>query len=83
MHSTAEIPAKSLTSELQAQLQMIADASHHDPHSVLGKHEDTIRVFLPDAESVELVSTNTTETIVFRRVSGTDAFELHLSLIHI
>ena len=77
MHSTAEIPAKSLTSELQAQLQMIADASHHDPHSVLGKHEDTIRVFLPDAESVELVSTNTTETIAFRRVSGTDAFELH------
>ena len=76
MHNTAEIPAKDLTSELLVQLQKIAAATHHDPFSVLGRHENTIRVFLPNAESVELAQANTAGLTTFRRISGTDVFEL-------
>jgi len=76
MHNTAEIPATDLTSELLVQLQMIAAATHHDPFSVLGRHDNTIRVFLPNAESVELVQAKTAGLTAFRRISGTDVFEL-------
>lgn len=57
-------------------LQRILDACHHDPFSVLGRHnvnktEDIIRVFLPRAEQVRIVDGN----IPLQRVGTTDIFQ--------
>jgi 1,4-alpha-glucan branching enzyme len=53
----------------------IAEASHHDPFSILGRHlkdnQIYIKVYLPHAETVKLNHNNA----AFQRVTGTDFFE--------
>ena len=48
--------------DLNDDAQKIIDARHHDPFSVLGKHEinnsTLITVFLPQAESVKIANKN-------------------------
>ncbi len=60
---------------LAPELQMIIDARHHDPFSVLGKHNvggtDIVRVFLPRAREVQLPAVNGT----LQRIPNTDLFE--------
>jgi len=61
---------------------MIVDARHHDPFSVLGRQADIIRLFLPDAEDVELLTANGTDAggtgagPFFTRIENSDFFEL-------
>jgi 1,4-alpha-glucan branching enzyme len=56
----------------------ISEAKHHDPFSVLGLHtidgKDTIRVFLPYAESVKLGKSGP----AFQRIPGSDIFILEI-----
>ncbi|MBE9561366.1 MAG: 1,4-alpha-glucan branching enzyme, partial [Proteobacteria bacterium] len=63
------------TPKLNADLQKIVDARHHDPFSVLGKHsvngKTTIRVYIPYAETVTIAEGN----LPMQRVEGTDLFE--------
>jgi len=60
---------------LAPELQKIIDARHHDPFSVLGKHNvggtDIVRVFLPRAREVQLPAVNGT----VQRIPNTDLFE--------
>lgn len=56
-------------------LQRIIEIRHPDPFSILGKHADTIRVFLPGAEEITLVS-GSKLTQSFKRVANTDCFSL-------
>ena len=62
-------------SPLNAELIKVAEARHHDPFSVLGRHQSDnqtcIKVFLPYAESVKLSHNND----ILKRVEGTDFFE--------
>ncbi|WP_295541458.1 1,4-alpha-glucan branching protein GlgB [uncultured Thiohalocapsa sp.] len=62
-------------SPLDNSLQQIADASHGDPFSVLGRHADgdgvCVRVMLPGAETVTIADGNH----AMRRREGTDIFE--------
>ena len=58
--------------KVSSELQLILDAKHHDPFSVLGFHGGTIRVFSPRAEKIELASDKRT----FKRIEGTDIFIL-------
>ena len=55
--------------------ERIAQARHHDPFSVLGRHRengsDLIRAYLPRADEVSIAEGN----IPLERVSGTDLFE--------
>ncbi len=55
----------------------IAQARHHDPFAVLGRHETgnraLLRVFRPDAESMQLQGTGK----ALSRIEGTDFFEWH------
>jgi len=51
-------------------LQLIIAAQHHDPFAILGLHGNEILVFLPYAESVSLLDTQTP----FERIEGTDFF---------
>jgi 1,4-alpha-glucan branching enzyme len=61
--------------QLDAESIKIAEAKHHDPFSVLGRHQKNkqtcITVYLPYAESVKL---NHNDAIV-QRIEGTDFFE--------
>jgi len=64
------------------QLQLIADARHHDPFAVLGYHNEggayVIRLFLPYAEQIELIAEqHTAHKSLFARIEGSDFFELH------
>ena len=60
---------------LKAALQRIAEARHHDPFEVLGRHlkkgKATVRVFLPRAHQVRIDGTDVSLT----PVPGTDFFE--------
>jgi 1,4-alpha-glucan branching enzyme len=60
---------------LDANLQKIIDATHHDPFSVLGRHQKNkqiwVTVFLPNAESVQIPNKGMTLT----RIPDTDFFE--------
>lgn len=66
---------KQSTLPLDADALQIIAASHHDPFSILGRHQNngqtTIKVFLPFAESVSLADTG----IEFERLIGTDFFD--------
>ena len=72
--NTDPAPARG-TQTLAPELQMIIDARHHDPFSVLGKHNlagtDIVRVFLPRAREVQLPAVNGT----LQRIPNTDLFE--------
>ncbi len=57
-------------------LQRIVEARHHDPFSVLGRHEDdtgeaVVRAYLPRAERVRINEGG----VELQRVEGTDLFE--------
>ncbi|MES9993610.1 MAG: 1,4-alpha-glucan branching protein GlgB [Candidatus Thiodiazotropha sp.] len=68
-----------MKSKIPQALQRIIDARHHDPFEVLGSHTQgddcRIRVFMPEAESVTLK----TDQLPFRRIEGTDFFELEVA----
>ncbi len=61
-------------------VQRIIEARHHDPFSILGKHADSINVFMPNAQEVILVQPERapSEKVsrVFKRLDGTDFFTL-------
>jgi 1,4-alpha-glucan branching enzyme len=63
--------------QLDAELIKVAEARHHDPFSVLGRHQKddqtSIKVFLPYAESVKLNHNNA----IIERIEGTDFFEYY------
>jgi 1,4-alpha-glucan branching enzyme len=60
---------------LEQELERIAQARHHDPFSVLGKHReedlDLIRVFLPQADEVTIAEGN----VRLERIPNSDLFE--------
>ncbi len=64
------------SSHLATDLQLIAEARHHDPFSVLGRHGNAIRLFLPDAETVKLSPCIEGAESDFQRLEGSDFFEL-------
>ena len=59
---------------LSADFAKIAEAKHHDPFSILGRHstdgQQQIRLYMPYTETVSLADSD----IVFERVTGTDFF---------
>ena len=61
--------------DLQAELERITNARHHDPFAVLGKHaengEDLVRVHLPDVAEVAIAEGN----LPLERIPDTDLFE--------
>jgi len=63
------------SSSLKADLQRIVEARHHDPFTVLGRHQvgkkTLVRVYMPAAQEVLLLDNNT----VMKRLPGTDFFE--------
>jgi 1,4-alpha-glucan branching enzyme len=66
---------KQSTSTLDSDSIKIIEARHHDPFSVLGRHQKNkstqIKVYLPYAESVRLDN----DGPAFQRIIGTDFFE--------
>ncbi|MCP4698688.1 MAG: 1,4-alpha-glucan branching protein GlgB [Gammaproteobacteria bacterium] len=62
---------------LKIALKKIADANHHDPFSVLGRHtadkHTVVRVYLPHAEEAAIADGN----LPMQRIAGTDFFEWH------
>ncbi len=73
---------------MEAELSRISQARHHDPFSVLGRHEDgngvLVRAYIPNAEEVRIAEGN----LWMERLQGSDHFEwrgkelpLHYSLI--
>ncbi len=69
---------KPVINVLDAESIKISEARHHDPFSVLGRHDKAgktiIKVYLPNAESVKLNHNNE----IFQRITGTDFFECQL-----
>ena len=65
------------THYLQTEFDRIAQARHHDPFSVLGKHVDNdqelVRAYLPGADEVSIAEGN----LHLHRITGTDLFEWH------
>ncbi|MDH3526917.1 MAG: 1,4-alpha-glucan branching protein GlgB [Gammaproteobacteria bacterium] len=63
------------SNNLTDELVRIAQARHHDPFSVLGKHReqdlDLVRVFLPQADEVSIAEGN----VRLERIPDTDLFE--------
>jgi len=63
------------SSNLEHELVRIAQARHHDPFSVLGKHReqdlDLVRVFLPQADNVKIAEGD----LRMERIPDTDIFE--------
>ena len=61
--------------QLPKPLQMVVDATHSDPFSVLGRHRDgdgtLVRVLIPQAETVTIAEGGHEMT----RIEGTDLFE--------
>ena len=55
--------------------QRIIEARHHDPFSVLGKHADTIRAFIPGAAEITLAA-GPKHAQAFTRIANTDCFSL-------
>lgn len=65
------------TASLSDGLQRIIEARHHDPFSILGKHTNTIRVFIPGAQEIRLAEPHGIEADKkFHRIENTDCFEL-------
>ncbi|MBE0469525.1 MAG: 1,4-alpha-glucan branching protein GlgB [Methyloprofundus sp.] len=60
---------------LDSELLKISEAKHHDPFSILGRHQKdtntTITVYLPYAESVEIL----TPKVQLQRIPDTDFFQ--------
>ena len=67
--------ASSLTNIRDPGLQQIAEARHHDPFAVLGRHPhgagERVIAFRPGARSVCLVENDAQ----LQRITGTDFFE--------
>jgi len=63
------------SNNLERELERIAQACHHDPFSVLGKHRDKdldlVRVFMPQADEVTIAEGN----VRLERIPETDLFE--------
>jgi len=63
------------SNNLESEFERIAQARHHDPFSVLGKHRDhdldLVRVFIPQANDVMIAEGN----IRLERIPDTDLFE--------
>jgi 1,4-alpha-glucan branching enzyme len=63
------------SNNLEHELERIAQARHHDPFSVLGKHRDQdldlVRVFMPQADEVTIAEGN----VRLDRIPDTDIFE--------
>ena len=63
------------SNNLEHELERIAQARHHDPFSVLGKHRDQdidlVRVFMPQADEVTIAEGN----VRLDRIPETDMFE--------
>ena len=61
--------------DLQTEFDRLAQARHHDPFSVLGKHaadgQELVRAYLPGADEVSIAEGN----IRLQRISDTDLFE--------
>jgi 1,4-alpha-glucan branching enzyme len=59
----------------QTEFEQIAQARHHDPFNILGKHTedgtDLVRAYLPGADQVSIAEGN----LQLERVAGTDVFE--------
>jgi 1,4-alpha-glucan branching enzyme len=66
---------KQSTNKLDSDSIKIIEARHHDPFSILGRHQKNkstqIKVYLPYAESVRLGN----DGPAFQRITGTDFFE--------
>jgi len=66
-----------MTTKIQDVIVRVMEARHHDPFTVLGRHPhglgEVIRVFLPEAETVELL--HGAESFTMARVPDTDLFE--------
>ncbi len=73
---TLKTPAHQTAPPLPAGLRLLAEARHHDPFEVLGRHPEgervRVRAFLPDAEWVRLEDSG----LDLRRREGTDFFEI-------
>ncbi len=65
---------KQSVTQLDSESIKIANAQHHDPFMVLGRHPKNnkiqVKLYMPYAESVRLVHNN----VAFERVAGTDFF---------
>ncbi len=63
------------SSKLEEPLKRLADARHHDPFEVLGRHihgdHVIVRAYLPQAEQARIVGPN----LPLERIEGTDFFE--------
>jgi len=63
------------SNNLEHEFERIAQARHHDPFSVLGKHRDQeldlVRVFMPQADNVTIAEGN----LRLERIPDTDMFE--------
>lgn len=59
-------------SHLKNELQRISDACHHDPFTILGRHQDgkdvVVRAFIPSANEVKIAEGG----IPLTRLPGTD-----------
>ena len=68
-----------ISPELESGIRLISEAKHHDPFSVLGKHQmegqHVFRAYLPYAESAEFGE----ERMPMARIPKTDIFERVLS----
>lgn len=67
-------PAKKIN-PLNSDLIKIAEAKHHDPFSILGRHthngKTTITAYLPNAETVSIAG----QKVAMQRIAGTDFFQ--------
>lgn len=72
-----EHPGKKTENPIPAELQLLLDARHHDPFSLLGKHgvgdRERVRAFIPGAAWVRIAETGA----VLERKGNTDLFEWH------
>jgi len=63
------------SNSLEHEFERIAQARHHDPFSVLGKHRDNdldlVRVFMPQADEITIAEGN----VRLERIPDTDLFE--------
>ena len=63
------------SNDRHTEFEQIAQARHHDPYNVLGKHtengEDLVRAFLPGADQVSIAEGN----LQLERVPATDLYE--------
>ncbi|MEO5573156.1 MAG: alpha-amylase family glycosyl hydrolase, partial [Gammaproteobacteria bacterium] len=77
---TKQLPHTSRPSAISAELQMLVDARHHDPFSVLGRHvisakEHVIRAYIPGMAQVSIDTPSA--ALPMQRLPGSDVFEWH------